>query len=321
MKKYILFILFLLNLLPNMNIRTGSICVGWSTLSAQQMGNENAYYCYDDEIGWYYTPISCDDEVCHQACRIKDKYGLDCSWEGDCDEFDFHMQVEHSNYDDDKNDNDKDDSDNSSNNDNYAGGGGGSSSGWSHSGNGGTGNNGSGTPNSQFYNPRKNDVLLKDTMKIQWKKQKEKNECVTVAMDYAAELTRNQIDGNAWFKTIYMGLYKKNVEKTGVLLSHMDDFIGKIFLYNIVDSGESLRNAIDNHHPVLATIRIGTNPAHEVLIVGYNTVLSNTVVYICINPSSGEYEDHTYNDFQKGNYHKYEIIDFISIYNSRRINL
>ena len=143
MKKYILFILFLLNLLPNMNIRTGSICVGWSTLSAQQMGNENVHYCNDDEIGWYYSPMPCDMDVCHQACTVKDQYGLDCSWEGNCDEFDFHMQVEHSNYDDDKNDNDKDDSDNSSNNDNYVGGGGGASSGWSHSGNNGGSNNSS----------------------------------------------------------------------------------------------------------------------------------------------------------------------------------
>ena len=143
MKKFLLFSIFLLNLLPNMNIRTGSISIGWSTLSAQQMGNEIAYYCHDDEIGWYNSPIPCDEEVCHQACIIGD-----CPWEGDCDAYDFHVQVEHSNYD---NDNEQDNSNDSSNNGGYEGGsgGGGGSGGTSPSGGSNSGNgNGNSSSNS-----------------------------------------------------------------------------------------------------------------------------------------------------------------------------
>lgn len=142
MKKFLLFIIFLLNLLPNMNIRTGSISIGWSTLSAQQMGNEHGYHCYDDEIGGYYSPLPCDEEVCHQACIIGD-----CPWEGPCDYYDFHVQVDHSDTDDHQDNNNQDNSNDSSNNGGYGGGGGGN--GGSSSGSGGH----SSGSNNNFHSP------------------------------------------------------------------------------------------------------------------------------------------------------------------------
>lgn len=306
MKKFLLFSIFLLNLLPNMNIRTGSISIGWSTLSAQQMGNEIAYYCHDDEIGWYNSPIPCDEEVCHQACIIGD-----CPWEGDCDAYDFHVQVDHSDTDDQQDNNNQDNSNDSSNN-----GGGGGSGGSSGS---GSGNGGNGNTNNQYYTSRTNDVLLKKNMKIQWNKQQKKYDCFPTAMGYAAELTGNweSTAAASWFKQIYYNLYNVFLDDYGVLPSNIDNYLKQIFEYDIIEGGESIRKAINSQCPVLATIKKGNMP-HEVLIVGYNIVISNTVVYICIDPGTGQYEDHTYSDFMTGNYHKYIITGLNNKYKARQ---
>ncbi len=67
MKRYILLLIFLLNLLPV--IKDGSIELGL-TASAQRMGNESGGYydCHDDEIGDYLSPYPCDWELCIKAC-------------------------------------------------------------------------------------------------------------------------------------------------------------------------------------------------------------------------------------------------------------
>lgn len=80
-----------------MNLRFGGISISNSALYAQQMGNEVAYFCDDEVLGWYISPLPCDEGACHQACRLKDKDGNDCIWEGDCVDYDFHVEVEHSN--------------------------------------------------------------------------------------------------------------------------------------------------------------------------------------------------------------------------------
>lgn len=337
MKKVILFTIFLLNLLPNMNISTGSISFGWSTLFAQQMGNETAFFCNDKDQGWYISPIPCDEEVCHMACRLKDRYGYECQWEGDCDFYAFHVEVEHSDNPNPDPDN-PDDPDNpydpnnpGPNNPNSPNNPGPNNQNNSNnsSNNGNQGNNGDagngGDNSNQFYVPQDGDVIVKSNMKKIWKKQKHINECVPIALAYASELTDDLNDGGTWFKRAFYELYHTNVEQCGVTPNIMNDYIGYLFLYNDLnnmtnmDIEQLIRNAIDNHHPVLATITNNGSP-HEVTIVGYNS-RSNNTTYICINPGTGNYEYHTYQDFLKGNYHIYEIININPNLISRRVNI
>lgn len=89
MKKILVFAIMLLNLLPN--IENGSMRIGVSTISAQMMGSESIVYrCNDDDIGWYTSPVPCDDEPCTTACLVDM-----CPWSGDCDDLEFHNWVEH----------------------------------------------------------------------------------------------------------------------------------------------------------------------------------------------------------------------------------
>lgn len=68
MKKYILFLILLLNLLPV--FKDGQIEVGMSTASAQRMGNEGGdyYICDDEEIGEYVSYYPCDQVICIMPC-------------------------------------------------------------------------------------------------------------------------------------------------------------------------------------------------------------------------------------------------------------
>ena len=40
-----------------MNLRFGGISISNSALYAQQMGNEVAYFCDDEVLGWYISPL------------------------------------------------------------------------------------------------------------------------------------------------------------------------------------------------------------------------------------------------------------------------
>ncbi len=72
MKKFLLLVIFLLTLLPAARV------------SAQDMINENGYKCYDDGIGYYISPLPCDDvEKCESQCS-------NCDGFFDCDEIKEH---------------------------------------------------------------------------------------------------------------------------------------------------------------------------------------------------------------------------------------
>lgn len=84
MKKILIFAILLLNLLPN--IEDGSMRIGISTISAQMMGSESIVYrCNDDDIGWYTSPVPCDDEPCTTACLV-----YNCEWNGPCEDLGMH---------------------------------------------------------------------------------------------------------------------------------------------------------------------------------------------------------------------------------------
>ncbi len=82
MKKHILLLIFLLNLLPA--VKDGCIEVGLA-VSAQRMGNEGGdyYFCDDEEIGEYVSPIPCDEEICIMPCPH-------CDASFPCDEWGLH---------------------------------------------------------------------------------------------------------------------------------------------------------------------------------------------------------------------------------------
>ena len=87
MKKELVITLFLLNLFPY--IHNGSIMIGFSTISAQSMGNEyDTYDCDDDEYGSYTSPFPCDEEPCFSPCPQCDETLL-------CDMFESHMLAFH----------------------------------------------------------------------------------------------------------------------------------------------------------------------------------------------------------------------------------
>lgn len=82
MKKHILLLIFLLNLLPA--VKDGCIEVGL-TVSAQRMGNEGGdyYRCEDPSIGEYISAYPCDREVCIMPCPH-------CDASFPCDEWGLH---------------------------------------------------------------------------------------------------------------------------------------------------------------------------------------------------------------------------------------
>lgn len=72
MKKFLLLVILLLTLLP------------LARVSAQDMINENGYKCYDDGIGYYISPLPCDDVgKCESQCSSCDAFF-------DCDEIEEH---------------------------------------------------------------------------------------------------------------------------------------------------------------------------------------------------------------------------------------
>lgn len=103
MKKYLILLVLLLNLLPAIKICD----MGLSTISAQGFASEggSAYYCLDKDLGRYIIqPLPCDEEVCIQACQYED-----CPYSGSCESMEFHIWVEHTNTEDPFANNEEDD--------------------------------------------------------------------------------------------------------------------------------------------------------------------------------------------------------------------
>lgn len=89
MKKVLILLMFLLNLLPN--ISKNGMEIGFSTISAQTFGNEGmAYLCEDEEIGDYISPLPCDEEVCISPCTFPG-----CMLSFPCDDLYYHMTFDH----------------------------------------------------------------------------------------------------------------------------------------------------------------------------------------------------------------------------------
>ncbi len=91
MKKQLLLLFLLLNLLPVINLSVMKM----ATISAQTMGSEggSAYPCFDQDLKQFVMqPFPCDEEVCIQACTYQD-----CPYSGPCESMEFHIWVEHTN--------------------------------------------------------------------------------------------------------------------------------------------------------------------------------------------------------------------------------
>lgn len=172
---------------------------------------------------------------------------------------------------------------------------------------------------SLYYQPRNGDRMVCEKMQKKWPPQKEKNDCVPVAMEYAAKLVYDLDDGRVWFKRHYKEMYNAELGKCGVIPQNMDAFVNYEFEANIVCDFLELIAAIDRQHPVLATLHNQNNEPHEVVIVGYNTSLNSYITYICIDPKNGDYVDHGYSDFLTGNYYKFEIRGENPNTNSRKL--
>lgn len=102
MKKHLILLVLLLNLLPAIKICD----MGLSTISAQGFASEggSAYYCLDKDLGRYIIqPLPCDEEVCIQACQYED-----CPYSGPCESMEFHIWVEHTDNDTPPSDDDDD---------------------------------------------------------------------------------------------------------------------------------------------------------------------------------------------------------------------
>lgn len=180
-----------------------------------------------------------------------------------------------------------------------------------------------GGSDSLYYQPRNGDRMVCEKMQKKWPPQKEKNDCVPVAMEYAAKLLCNLDGGRSWFKRKYSEKFGEIInDSTGVVPSNMKDFVDIIFEAEKVYGGVKIREAINSHHPIMATILNRNNLPHEVLIVGYNVALdSNYVTYICIDPQSGNYVDFLYTDFLTNGYYNFELKSFNDNFFSRRMDL
>lgn len=86
MKRFLLFAILLLNLLPVIKDRELTLWV--SAVSAQNMGNEQLYHCEDEDGFKYTSPWPCDEEPCVQACEFPD-----CDFSGPCDEISDHAMT------------------------------------------------------------------------------------------------------------------------------------------------------------------------------------------------------------------------------------
>ncbi|MBR1449443.1 MAG: hypothetical protein IJ588_11945 [Prevotella sp.] len=295
MKKILMFAIMLLNLLPN--IEDGNMKIGTSTISAQILGFEGLpYRCNDDVIGWYSSPIPCDDEPCVTACLV-----YNCDWSGPCDELDSHMAFDH-------------DSDSSTGNDDEAGIGF-----WGDEGQeNGNDNNGNtdgqgydisgwtpdwhpgGTPSSPYKQFGAYDIVISTKLLKQYVRQENRFSCVVTTMEYASGiLNPNNIYSRSNFRYTMHELYPSSFSY-GIPSSVVENFMNVVFDNHRINTYEQLKNEIDSHHPVIGridgTIVAPYNPIdHMVLAIGYSVI--NPYSIICIDPGTGGYRTISYLDF------------------------
>ena len=217
MKKILIFAIMLLNLLPN--IEDGSMRIGISTISAQMMGSESIVYrCNDDDIGWYTSPVPCDDEPCTTACLVDM-----CPWSGDCDDLEFHNWVEHNDLLDPPSIGGQDDDEGD-----YGGGSGNGDSGWSGNGNF-TGGPSGGSSNSPYKQFGAYDVVVSTKLLKEYRKQETRYNCVTTTMEYATDIMEpNKHISRDNLLYTYDALYPMTFS-FGLSARNVDDYMGLVF--------------------------------------------------------------------------------------------
>lgn len=280
MKKIFIIALLLLNLLPY--IHNGSMMIGFSTISAQTMGNEyNPYDCDDDEYGAYLSPFPCDEEPNICPCLFPD-----CDFSGPCEEMQEHEQEAHSNSPEEPNDDD---------NDGWEGGGSGGIG-------GGAGNNGNGSGTLQNYQPyeiKYGDIVV-DNVDNCWRIQPSKKSCVPTAMEYAAQILNNTQDE---YLRKFLDDYKSyivygwKIEDSGVIPTTITSFINLEFDNDQVYSQTAINSNLDNSKPIITTIPSEPDTywgtlTHEILIIGHTADNNN---YIYLDPVDLETKTVNYN--------------------------
>jgi len=288
MKKILVFAIMLLNLLPN--IEDGSMRIGISTISAQMMGSESIVYrCHDDDLGWYTSPVPCDDEPCTTACLVDM-----CPWSGDCDDLEFHNWVEHNDLLDPPSIGGQDDDEGD-----YGGGSGNGDSGWSGNGNF-TGGPSGGSSNSPYKQFGAYDVVVSTKLLKKYEKQSSRFTCVSTTFEYASRiLDSNRKLSRDNFQYTLNVLYP-SVFTYGVSSSSVEGLMSLVFDTQQIDSYNQFKNEVDNHHPIIGhidgTVIVPYSPIdHMVLAVGYS--VTNPYSVICIDPGTGQYRTISFTNF------------------------
>lgn len=156
------------------------------------------------------------------------------------------------------------------------------------------------TPSSPYKQFRESDVVISNQLLKEYVKQETRYDCVVTAMEYAAGILAPEKElSRDYFQYIYDTLYPM-IHFYGLPSSTVDNYISLVFDCSSIDTYVQLKNAINNHHPVIGhingTIITPFNPIeHMVLAVGYS--INGFYEVICIDPGTGGYRTVSFSDF------------------------